>query len=378
MTQIADFEKIYENRHSLARGWKKEGKKVYGYFCSLMPEEMLHAGGIIPVQLTENEDGESLRKGKVDIPEFFCSYSLSCAGQGMEDVYGYLDGVVFTDACPQLRTVFDIWDMKGVAKFIRYFIVPNENNEDSREFYVSQMKDFKGRIEKSEGVQITDEALKKAIEVYNENRRLVRELYATRKSDNPPFAGSEIAEIIKAGIVMPRDEHSEMVKSLLESIPSLEPRKVSGRPRLMAWTHVFEETNGRMYPNFMKMIEELGGEIVADELHRGSRYSDVMVGDNPDPWEALAERYIAHVPHSWKMSDKDRIKNILESVEEYRVDGIVFFVPKFCQTDWFQQYLIEKACKEKGIPYLSIETLAGMPQAPVRTRLEAFLEMLEG
>ena len=65
-------------------------------------------------------------------------------------------------------------------------------------------------------------------------------------------------------------------------------------------------------------------------------------------------------------------------MEKYRVKGIVFFVPKYCQTDWFQQYLIEKTCKEKNIPYLTVETVAAMPEAPIRTRLEAFLEMLTG
>lgn len=378
MAQIKDFEKVYESRHSLAWQWKKQGKKIFGYLYSLMPEEILHAAGIVPVQLTESEDGESLRKGKVDIPEFFCSYSLSVSGQGLDGVYGYLDGAVFPDACPAMRTVFEVWADKCAPPFFKFMIIPTSKHEGALKFYAAQLKDFKGLIEEFTGNEITEDLLKNAIEVYNENRRLVADLYQTRAADNPPFAGSEIYEVMKAGIVMPKEEHSRMLKELLDGIAELPPREVDDKPRLMVWSHVFEECNGKMFPNFVRLVEDLGGEVVADELHRGSRYSDSLVALDTEPMAALAERYVEGVPHSFKYPVELRIKNIMESVEKYRVQGIVFFVAKYCQTDWFQQYLIEKACKEKNIPCLSIETMADMPEAPVRTRLEAFIEMIGG
>lgn len=376
MAQIKDFEKIYENRHSLAWKWKKQGKKIFGYLYALMPEELLHAAGIIPVQMTESEDGESLRKGKVDIPEFFCSYSLSIAGQGLDDVYGYLDGAIFPDACPAMRTVFEVWEEKCAPLFFKFMITPTSKSEGALKFYTAQLDDFKNLIEAFTGSKITEALLRNAIAVYNENRRLVADLYETRAADNPPFAGSEIYEVMKAGIVMPKDEHNQMLKDLLGGISQLPPREVADKPRLMVWSHVFEECNGKMYPNFVRLIEDLGGEVVADELHRGSRYFDGQVSLETEPLRALSERYVEGVPHSFKYPIELRIKNILESVEKCRSQGIVFFVPKYCQTDWFQQYLIEKVCKEKNIPYLTVETVADMPEAPVRTRLEAFLEML--
>ena len=95
-----------------------------------------------------------------------------------------------------------------------------------------------------------------------------------------------------------------------------------------------------------------------------------------DPLQAIGKRYLGEVPHSFKIPVHPRIKNIMESVEKYRIKGLIFFVPKYCQTDWFHQYLIEKALKEKGLPYLTVETSAAMPAAPVQTRIEAFLEMI--
>ena len=118
MAKIEDFEKIYRNRHSLAWQWKKEGKKIFGYTYSLTPEELLFAADIIPVQLTESEDSEDLRRGKVDTPESFCSFSLSMAGQGISGVYKYLDGVIFNDACSQVKTACEVWVERWMPPFL--------------------------------------------------------------------------------------------------------------------------------------------------------------------------------------------------------------------------------------------------------------------
>ena len=82
-----------------------------------------------------------------------------------------------------------------------------------------------------------------------------------------------------------------------------------------------------MYPNFIGMVEELGGEIVADEFQRGSRYYDGEVQLNGNPLQALAERYVQGVPHSFFYPDKRRIENILASVKEQRALRLVPTVP---------------------------------------------------
>lgn len=377
MVTIADFGKIYEDRHSLAWQWKKEGKKIFGYLYAHSPEELIYAAGIIPVQLTESEDLEVLRKGKVDIPEFFCNFSISCTGQGVDGVYSYLDGLIIPDSCPQSRTIFEVWQEKCKPPFFYYHYFPNEKHEDSVKFYVAELSNIKTRLEEFIGKKISDEDIRQAIKVYNENRRLMKRLYELREGDNPPISGSQIFEIFKAGLVMPKEEHNNMLKELLKDIPNLQKREVADRPRIMAFAYNFEECNGKMYPNFIQMIEKLGGEVVSDELCQGSRYYWGEVELETNMFEALADRYIGGVPHSYKASHTYRIGNILESIEKYRVKGVIFFLPKYCMTYWFQQYLIDKVMQKRGIPFITIETLAGMPAAPVRTRLEAFLEMLK-
>ncbi|MBN2568825.1 MAG: 2-hydroxyacyl-CoA dehydratase [Deltaproteobacteria bacterium] len=379
MVKISDFEKIYNDRHSLAWQWKKEGKKIFGYIYSLMPEEILYAGGIIPVQLTESEDTEDLRMGKVYTPETFCDYSLSLAGQGIAGVYEYLDGVIFNDACSQTKTACEVWaeKCKPLPPFFDFMMHPDQQDEGSIKFYIASIDDLRKRVGKFIGKDITDDDIRNAVEVYNENRRLVKNLYEMRLVDNPPILGSQVFSVMKAGLVMPKDLHNKMLAELLEEIPKWDPPQKEKRPRIMAWSHIFEECAGKTFPNFIQMIEEMGADVVHDELCQGARYYDGEVVVKPNILEALAERYLGNVPHSTKYTTKERIQNIDEINTKYRLDGIIFFLTKYCQPDWFQQFLIEKAMKEKDIPFMTVETVAGMPKASVRTRLEAFIEMIK-
>ena len=62
--------------------------------------------------------------------------------------------------------------------------------ESTLTFYVAQLKDLKGRIEKFTGHEITEESLKKSIDIYNENRRLVKKLYELKRLTVPRSAAA--------------------------------------------------------------------------------------------------------------------------------------------------------------------------------------------
>lgn len=40
-----------EGRGAAAREWKEQGGRVIGYFCSYMPEEIVHAAGLLPYRV---------------------------------------------------------------------------------------------------------------------------------------------------------------------------------------------------------------------------------------------------------------------------------------------------------------------------------------
>ena len=201
---IAEFTEIYDNRHHLARKWKQEGKfdKIVGYTYSFMPEELIYAAGALSVQLTESEERGPHSTGSVYIPDFFCDWCQSVVGQGIEGTYDYLDMVIFANTCVPVRIAADVWDLEVKIPF-RMITQPIVANEPAKRFVKVEFQRVQDDLEKLCGTKITDDALRRAIYLYSENRRLIRELYDLRKQDVPPISGSSVFEIMPTFILPP-------------------------------------------------------------------------------------------------------------------------------------------------------------------------------
>jgi benzoyl-CoA reductase/2-hydroxyglutaryl-CoA dehydratase subunit BcrC/BadD/HgdB len=69
-------------------------------------------------------------------------------------------------------------------------------------------------------------------------------------------------------------------------------------------------------------------------------------------------------------------QHLLEQVRETGSDGVVFVIEKFCEPHAFEYALIRPDLERAGLPHLVLE----MEQTPsleaLRTRLQAFVEML--
>lgn len=370
---ISKFREAYDNRHLIAREWKKSGRKVFGYFYSFVPEEIIYAGGILPVQLTESAERESTSKGETFLPEYFCDFVHSCLGQGVDGIYNYLDGIVIPDACVPFRTLAEVWDIHVKTPVFVYLNYPSEAYDGSRAFLLAEFSKLKKAVEKVSGKEVSAQYLRSAIEVYNENRNLLKRLYELRQKDNPPLSGSEFFEIFRAGLVIPKEEHNKMLKDLMSHLPA-EGKRRTGK-RLMISAPIFEEVTFDR-PNFIRVIEELGGDIVTDDLTIGFRYYWALTKLQPNLMEGIVDRYLGKVPIAYKVTAQARAEMLLNEALKHKVSGAIFFIPKYCQSSNFHIPYIEEKFREKGIGTLQLESTSEMPEAPLRTRIQAFLEML--
>lgn len=376
---ISKFKEAYDNRHLLARKWKREGRKIFGYVYSFVPEEIIYAARIVPVQLTETEEKAAIIKAETFLPEYFCDFVNSSLGQGVDGIYNYLDGIIVPDACVGLRRMADVWEVEVKTPFFYYLSYPSQGYpslayEVSRAFLLEEFSRLKKAIEKFRDQEISEGSLRSAIDVYNENRNLLKKVYELRQRDNPPLCCSEISEVFKAGLVLPKEEHNQMVKELLEQVSSQERESV-GKVRLMVSAPMVEEVTFSR-PNFIKLIEELGAEIVCDDFGIGFRYYWEPVELKPNLLEALVDRYLGGVPVAYKIPAELRAEMLLREALKYGVKGAIFFLPKYCYSSDLQAPYIEEKFNEKGIATLELESAADMSEAPIRTRIQAFLEML--
>lgn len=369
---ISRFTETYEQRHSLARKWKQEGRKIFGYAYALVPEELIHAAGIIPVHLTEEG---ATAKGEEFIPEYFCDYSHSVLGQVLEGIYDYLDGVIIPDACVPFRTAGEVWELYLKPGFFYHYLnYPHRDFPQARDYVLKEFHWLKQRIEEFCGQKISEQALRSTMDIYNKNRELLHKVYQFRGGEQSSLSGSEVCEVVKAGLVIPKEEYNQMLEGLLKELAG-QQRKTRGKVRLMVSSVIWEELANTQV-NFLRIIEEAGGEIVCDDLTTGHRYFREPAPLKADLMEALVDRYWGKAPVAFKMPVKVRAEILLQEALKYGANGAIFFVPKYCQSSLLHIPQIESRFKEKGINTLVLESTDEMPEAPVRTRIQAFLEML--
>ncbi|OGO01644.1 MAG: hypothetical protein A2Y72_03110 [Chloroflexi bacterium RBG_13_53_26] len=339
-----------------------------------MPEEIIHAAGMVPIRLTGDSQEPALEEANAYMYINTCSFVRSCLDLVLRNQYHFLDGFVSAATCDCPRRLTDVWKHYDFTPFVHIVDVPRKMTKSAHDLYHNEVQGLKDRLEGFFDVEITDEALRQTIKVFNRTRELLKELYDLRKSDCPPITGAEVLEVLNAGFKMPREEFNGLLERLVGEASSGQ-RAVKGKFRLMI--------NGSPLnnPEFVKTIEDLGGLVVVDELCTGVRHWWDLVDDSPeiDPVEALSRRYLNNFPCPRMFPPEERFNRALQLVKDYRVDGVVSEVVRYCVHCAHDQPLLRRRLEIQGVPVLELSIEYGASgTGQIMTRVQAFLEMLEG
>jgi len=374
LTRISE---VVKDRHAYAEQWKERtGRKVLGYFCDWVPEEIFHAAGFMPVRILGSQSQEGQVLAQRHVAATWCSYVRDTLAEGLLGNYDYLDGVAIAHGCWQIRQAHAVWTRNIPVEFDFYNFVPFSLHEKSAQEYLPQdLHRFREKVEEATGTKITDEALHKSTEIYNTNRRLMREIYELRKSDNPSISSAEAIEMVLASMCMDKEEHNEILKNLLEELPNRPPRETP-RARLILVGSVTTEVD------LYRFIESMGAEVVIDDNCIGTRYFWDETPVTDDPIDGLAQRFIQRIPCPLYDCGPElrRLTAIEKFTKDYRADAALLVQLKFCDVHEYDVPMVEDLFKELDIPLLRIETDLSVPGGAVgqlRTRVEAMLEMME-
>jgi benzoyl-CoA reductase/2-hydroxyglutaryl-CoA dehydratase subunit BcrC/BadD/HgdB len=208
--------------------------------------------------------------------------------------------------------------------------------------------------------------------VYNESRELLKSLYELRKADNPPITGAETLEVLNASFRMPKELFNEYLRILLRDLADIKPAH-NGRARLMVTGSVLSN------PEFIRTIESQGALVVTDELCTSTRYwSDpVVIGENETALQAISRRYLTKFPCARMVPSDERFSRILGLAEDFRVDGVVNQIIRYCVAYAHDLPLLTQRLRERDIPILPLDVEYGTSgSGQIQTRVQAFLEML--
>jgi len=372
---LVHFRQINDNfpQTEQIREHKRQGKKVFGWLCTYVPEEIMHAAEILPVRVTGYSREMELEDGNAYLYINNCSFSRSCLQMGLRGEYQFLDGMVAGSTCDGARRLFDLWQHYLRTPFHHILTVPRKYTEKAHNLYCQQVVQFREHLEEFLGRKIADEQLRHSIEVYNRARTLLKQLYELRKADAPPISGAETMEVLNASFRMPKEQFNQWLEQLLSELGKSSVTH-KGRARLMVVGSVMNN------PEFVKSIEAQGGLVVTDELCTSTRYwSDpVVLEAGQDPVRAISRRYLSNFPCARMVPSDERFNRILNLVKEFKVDGVISQIIRYCVPYAHDLPLLRDRLKEIGVPVLALDVEYGTSgSGQIQTRVQAFLEMLE-
>ncbi len=364
------FKEIIENRHQYACDWKtRTNGKVIGYLCSYMPEEIVYAAGVLPVRIIAGEAPPILAERHM--AQWTCPFSRGCLQQALEGKYDYLDALVFPFTCFHTHTAFYYWG-KYVPGITTYLLELPKAMErlGAKTFLIEELVAFKDWLEKLVGTTISDSDLKRGIEVCNSNRRLMRQVYQLRRDIPPYLSGVEALEMVLSGQLMDKKEHNQLVSQWLEVLPDRKDRQEPG-VRLMVIGSVIDK------PLVIKIVEDLGANVVIDDLCTGTRYFWQEVNFETEPLSAISARILERTNCPAKLAGERRYQQILRFVNDYNVQGVLVVHEKFCNPHGNDYPNVKKLLDTNNIPSLLLELDIPVPSGQIKNRVQTFIEMLE-
>jgi len=367
---LESLKNLISTDNKFIKEWKRKKKSVLGYACSYTPEEIMYAGEILPIRILGSLEPSKL--ADIYLPVNVCSFAKSCLNKALKEELEFMDGYVVSNSCDNQNKIYDLWRHCTTIQKTYFINTPHSTTETALHFFCEELERFREWLTKSFEVEITEENLKKTINIFNENRRLLRQVYELRRQKPPLVSGSEALEIVLSSMMIPKDEHNLLLRRLLDEI---EERSIpfEKSARLLVSGSVIGN------PELLRLIESVGGCIVADDLCTGSRYFWNLIEEDGEPMKAIAERYLRKIPCPFMYSSEERFRHVREMVKLFDVEGILIFSLKSCDVHSFDAPLLAEELKNnENLPVICLEwehSLSGIAQ--LRTRIEAFIEMLE-
>ena len=333
-----------------------------------MPEELVYAAGALPVRLLSRHEPDDVTDRQMYAN---CPCSRDLLNQFVKGRYDYVDGLINAEGCQWMLNAFQTTLNNKPHLLNHYIFVPDYvDGHGSKLVMHSELKVFKKVLEDWAGRAITDADLDHAIDVYNTNRRLMRQVYELRRADNPIISGSEAMEMVLASQVMDKEEHNQMVKEALEKVQDNPPRTYPGVRLMLTGSETSDSSLERM-------VESLGANIVIDELCTGSCYFWNEVIPQKDRLLAISIRYLNR-PHcalkdnNWRR----RPSHIYNLYEDYNAQGVIIAKQIYCHPHGTDNPHMWTILRERNYPFHYMER-DNFADKESRTRVEAFINMIK-
>lgn len=373
------FEEFAEGRRNAfikAKELKDKDIPLIGVFCTYFPQEIALAMGAATVSLCATSD-ETIADAEQDLPRNLCPLIKSSYGFAKTDkcpFFFFSDLIVGETTCDGKKKMYEyLSDYKPV----HVMELPNSQSEAGLKLWKDEIIKLKTILEEMFDVKISEEDIKKAIKIKNNERKALKKFYELGKKEPVAMLGQDIFKVIN-GTTFSFDKE-EIPKQMDELIDKINyeyeaEKKYESKPRIL----ITGCPIGGAAEKVIKAIEDNGAYVVGFENCSVAKAVDELVDEeNPDVYDALSRKYLS-IGCSCMSPNTNRIKLLNKMIDEYKVDAVVDVILTACHTYNVETLSIKRFVNnEKNKPYMSVETdFSTNDIGQLNTRMAAFIEML--
>ena len=384
LKHLIEFENLLqEANNDLIQQAKKDGNKVLGYTCYHIPEVLLNLPGCVSTRM------RAPRTGSLDIATYYmssylCGYSKALVERGIEGGFNFLDALIGSESCSEMNRCYEHFEVLNLVNNPNFFVsiadVPFKIMPHTVKHFRQQLQTkLLDRLHDVYGIDISEDAMRKAIEQHNEVCRLITEIGEYRKEDNPRITGYEFHVINLVSYVCPKYLIIDKLRETAEELKTRKPdEKKNYRARVVVVGSELDD------PDFTKLFEESGALVVADRYCFGSLpgREEIKLTDDGDVLEQIILHYMntsqcpRYMSHDKVAGRKEYVKHL---VEEYHAEGVVYEQLKFCEYWGYERALASHIItNDYGIPSVCVDRqYTANASGQLRTRIQAFVESLE-
>ena len=367
--------------NSYIEDWQASNKKIIGYYCTYIPEELLHAAGILPYRIRAigNKDTELADTYMV---RFTCSFVRATLDLALKGVYNFMDGFLICNSCDHSRRMFEMFDLKVFnkesidKKIDRFYLsIPHIITEEGFNWYLKEIEELREELELAYNCEISDEKLNHSIDIYNQNRELLRDLHKLQIQEFPKITGTEALQISMANASVPKEIANEELKRILNDLEKKEEIDVSSKKRIIVVGSVVDNID------FIQLIENSGAFVASDFICFGTRnfHDSIDFDHGANPLKDLTKRLYYRISCPRMMDDhENRLNYLKEEINNANIDGVILQRINNCDLHGCDNMLYTHELKDLDIPVLNIDRESYQADTTrLQTRVEAFIEMIK-
>ena len=376
---------LQQANNALIAQAKADGKVCVAYTCENVPEPLLNLDRAVSIRLT------APNTGSIDIATYYmtnllCEPSRALLERAVEGGFSFADCVITPDGCTMMnRAVENMELLQTMGKdnphfFHAYMEIAFKNTENDVRLAVLQCKNhILTPLHENYGIDVSDEAIRKAVEDHNHLCRLIHAIGDFRKEAKPRITGYEFHVLTLASYVCPKYLILDKLEETLEELKTREPDERNYRARVLLVGSEVDDSG------FVKLIEECGAFVCCDRFCFGSYpgRTEIVLNDEEDALTQVCRHYIQNCQCPRMMSmDKvyGRKQYVADLAKAYGADGIIYQQVKFCDPRAYERTLGSSMLQHDfGYPVLSVDRPYNIASAggQMRTRVQAFVESIE-